>query len=379
MITPRRTRLVRVRELHAFRDAIVALATEEGVGRGFPLSPVENPSRPLFVVVPTTGAARQLQRLIQHRRGGEGLRQLDLVTRDQLYDRLHRGLVHAPPRLTAYERDVLVQAAAREASTELAAVGSPFQLRAGLVSEMLRFYDQLRRQGQQVPRFEELLEETLGRDAEFDRGAERMLQQTRLLAATFRGYERRAADSGRCDEHMLRERLLVEPMSSPVGGVIVTVADWIADPRGLHVADFDLLARLPGVQTVDLIATDAVLGSGDVQFAPAPVEGLVAEAALGVDDKEAGLALGCFCRHVFLSLKMHRVTTPSPEGHDPARWPQFRKRYWAELKGQGDVLALLKYVTQEKPVTFVYAASDEERNSAVALKELLEQSKKWQC
>ncbi len=250
MITPRRTRLVRVRELHAFRDAIVALASEAGVGG------------PLFVVVPTTGAARQLRRLIQHRRGGEGLRQLDLVTRDELYDGLHRGLVNAPPRLTPYERDVLVQAAAREASTELAAAGSPFQLRAGLVSEMLRFYDQLRRQGQQVPRFEELLEETLGRDAEFDRGAERMLQQTRLLAATFRGYERRAADSGRCDEHMLRERLLVEPMSSPVGGVIVTVADWIADPRGLHVADFDLLARLPGVQTVDLIATDAVLGSG---------------------------------------------------------------------------------------------------------------------
>jgi uncharacterized protein YeaO (DUF488 family) len=59
-------------------------------------------------------------------------------------------------------------------------------------------------------------------------------------------------------------------------------------------------------------------------------------------------------------------------GHDPARWPQFRKRYRAELKGQGDLLALLKYVTGEKTVTFVYAASDEERNSAVALKELLE-------
>jgi uncharacterized protein YeaO (DUF488 family) len=62
-------------------------------------------------------------------------------------------------------------------------------------------------------------------------------------------------------------------------------------------------------------------------------------------------------------------------GHDPARWPQFRKRYWAELKNQGDVLALLKYVTQERAVTFVYAASDEERNSAVALKELLERGK----
>jgi uncharacterized protein YeaO (DUF488 family) len=63
-------------------------------------------------------------------------------------------------------------------------------------------------------------------------------------------------------------------------------------------------------------------------------------------------------------------------GHDPARWPQFRKRYWAELKGQGDMLALLKYVIQERAVTFVYAASDEERNSAVALKELLERGQK---
>jgi uncharacterized protein YeaO (DUF488 family) len=63
-------------------------------------------------------------------------------------------------------------------------------------------------------------------------------------------------------------------------------------------------------------------------------------------------------------------------GHDPARWPQFRKRYRAELNGQGDLLALLKYVTQEKTVTFVYAASDEERNSAVALKEFLERGMK---
>jgi uncharacterized protein YeaO (DUF488 family) len=36
-------------------------------------------------------------------------------------------------------------------------------------------------------------------------------------------------------------------------------------------------------------------------------------------------------------------------GHDPARWPQFRKRYGAELRGQADVLALLKYVTEERP------------------------------
>jgi uncharacterized protein YeaO (DUF488 family) len=63
-------------------------------------------------------------------------------------------------------------------------------------------------------------------------------------------------------------------------------------------------------------------------------------------------------------------------GHDPARWPEFRKRYRAELDDKADVLTLLKYVTEERTVTFVYAAGDEERNSAVALKEFLERGKK---
>jgi uncharacterized protein YeaO (DUF488 family) len=62
--------------------------------------------------------------------------------------------------------------------------------------------------------------------------------------------------------------------------------------------------------------------------------------------------------------------------HDPVRWPQFRKRFLTELKDQCDLLTLLKHVTEERAVTFVYAASDEERNSAVALKELLERGKK---
>ena len=46
------------------------------------------------------------------------------------------------------------------------------------------------------------------------------------------------------------------------------------------------------------------------------------------------------------------------------------------MKGQGDLLALLKYVTGERTVTFVYAASDEERNSALVLKEFVERGKK---
>ena len=62
-------------------------------------------------------------------------------------------------------------------------------------------------------------------------------------------------------------------------------------------------------------------------------------------------------------------------GHDPARWPQFRKRYEAELKDQGDAVMLLKYLADTRPVTFVYATSDEERNSALVLKEFLERRK----
>jgi uncharacterized protein YeaO (DUF488 family) len=62
-------------------------------------------------------------------------------------------------------------------------------------------------------------------------------------------------------------------------------------------------------------------------------------------------------------------------GHDPARWQEFRKRYWAELKTRGDLLTLLRWRADEGPVTFVYAAADVEHNSARALREYLERDK----
>ena len=58
--------------------------------------------------------------------------------------------------------------------------------------------------------------------------------------------------------------------------------------------------------------------------------------------------------------------------HDPAKWPEFRKRYAAELKQKGDLLPLLKFLVDCRPVTFVYAAHDEDHNGALALKEFLE-------
>jgi uncharacterized protein YeaO (DUF488 family) len=58
-------------------------------------------------------------------------------------------------------------------------------------------------------------------------------------------------------------------------------------------------------------------------------------------------------------------------GHDSARWEEFRRRYRAELDERGEVLSDLKRRLKEGTVTFVYAAKDEEHNSAVVLKEYL--------
>ena len=236
MITPRLTRLIRVPELQTFRRAIENLAVQ-GSRFGVPL-----------VVVPTRGAARLLLRTVDS----------DVVTRDELYDRLHSRLADPPRRLSPLERDVMAQAAARAAAggSELS-----FQLRPGLIAEMLRFYDQLRRQSQQVKRFEELIDEALGSD-EVDRAARRMRTQTRFLADAFRDYERRARESGGCDEHTLRERLMAEPAADPVRHVIVTIPDWIADAEGLYQADFDLLTRIPGLESLDIVSTERVLASG---------------------------------------------------------------------------------------------------------------------
>ena len=59
-------------------------------------------------------------------------------------------------------------------------------------------------------------------------------------------------------------------------------------------------------------------------------------------------------------------------GHDPARWKQFRQRYWKELKDKKDV-DVLRREAREGRVTFIYAAHDEEHNGALALKEFIEQ------
>lgn len=58
-------------------------------------------------------------------------------------------------------------------------------------------------------------------------------------------------------------------------------------------------------------------------------------------------------------------------GHDPARWAEFRRRYAAELREQGEALERLRALAEKGPVTLVYAAHDEEHNDAVVLRDVL--------
>ena len=57
-------------------------------------------------------------------------------------------------------------------------------------------------------------------------------------------------------------------------------------------------------------------------------------------------------------------------GHDPGKWPEFRKRYRAELKGN-PALAELREQSRQRDITLVYAARDELHNDAVVLKQVL--------
>lgn len=62
-------------------------------------------------------------------------------------------------------------------------------------------------------------------------------------------------------------------------------------------------------------------------------------------------------------------------GHDPARWEQFRHRYWMELEANKEAVQLLKEKSKQGTVTLIYAARDEEHNGALALKRFLEREK----
>ena len=58
-------------------------------------------------------------------------------------------------------------------------------------------------------------------------------------------------------------------------------------------------------------------------------------------------------------------------GHEPEKWPEFRRRYRAELRAHRAELDDLRLRASHEPVTLLYGAKDAHINHAVVLKELL--------
>jgi uncharacterized protein YeaO (DUF488 family) len=59
-------------------------------------------------------------------------------------------------------------------------------------------------------------------------------------------------------------------------------------------------------------------------------------------------------------------------GHDPARWAEFRRRYFVQLDEHPEALQPLLDAARQGDVVLLYGARDEAHNNAVALKEYLE-------
>ena len=323
MITPRTTRLVRVPDLQAMHRALAECVTAD-------------PSARLALVVPTSGAAEALRRTFERLAVTAG--QCDLVTRDELYTRLHEGLRSAPPMLTAFEREVLLTRAAAAAS---AGTPAPFRLRPGLIVEILAFYDELRRRDRSIADFDRLMTDSLQANAEIDRGAERLFRQTQFLAAAFARFEALVESSGRLDEHALRRWLLADDGPPAYRRVVVSVADQAADPRGLWTADYDMLARLPGLEALDVIATENVLAAGFHQR--------VHDVLPGIDEERRGVP----------AQPPVLVTPPGTAGDVPSRWfvSRDREEELAELvRGLATADGGRTAVVFQRPLPYLYLA-----------------------
>jgi uncharacterized protein YeaO (DUF488 family) len=57
--------------------------------------------------------------------------------------------------------------------------------------------------------------------------------------------------------------------------------------------------------------------------------------------------------------------------YDPERWPEFARRYAAELRQNAALLDELRALARRGPVTLIYAARDQEHNGAVVIRDML--------
>jgi uncharacterized protein YeaO (DUF488 family) len=58
--------------------------------------------------------------------------------------------------------------------------------------------------------------------------------------------------------------------------------------------------------------------------------------------------------------------------HDPKKWPEFRRRYFSELRAHEQSVEPLLRAAQRGRVTLIFSSHDAEHNNAVALRDYVE-------
>lgn len=58
-------------------------------------------------------------------------------------------------------------------------------------------------------------------------------------------------------------------------------------------------------------------------------------------------------------------------GHDPKKWPEFQKRYRAELRANKEVVTQLKKLATKRRVTLLFGARDVDHNEAAVLRDYI--------
>ncbi|MEX0923158.1 MAG: DUF488 family protein [Rhodovibrionaceae bacterium] len=105
-----------------------------------------------------------------------------------------------------------------------------------------------------------------------------------------------------------------------------------------------------------------------IHAAPAPQDGqrILVERLWPRGVSKTAAALDCWEKRI----------APSPElrkwyAHEPQRWPEFQRRYRAELASLEEELEPLLEAARKGRLTLLFSTRDEERNSAQVLREAM--------
>lgn len=83
--------------------------------------------------------------------------------------------------------------------------------------------------------------------------------------------------------------------------------------------------------------------------------------------RKNALRLDAWLKEVAPSTKLRRWF-----GHDPVKWPEFERRYRAELDRNAEALEPILKAASRGRVTLIYSSHDQEHNNAVVLKTYIE-------